>query len=146
MHPVYSFNLVGFPVYTDVYPPVMLTHNLGDDAVAYNGQRVTFICTINIVAGRDNIIITWESAHYIGTGRGHNLRLNSSDPESHTARNSQNPTTVATLINSTRNSNRVITAVSELQLTASARYPTSTVSCRANGRRSIITFRKSLHM
>ena len=119
---------------------VSLTNDLTGD-VAHRGQRVTFICTI--VADDDvPVVITWRSIHYIGI-RGDYLQLTSADPEGHSTTNSRNPTTVATLINSTR-SNRVITAVSELQLTALARYPTSNVSCTANGHDSAInTFRKS---
>ena len=125
----------------DVDPLVTLTHNLGDDEVAYDGQRVTLICTI---IGGYHTVITWRSAHYIGM-RGDYLQLSSADPIGHNITNSRNPTTVATLINSTHNRNGVITAVSELQLTASAQYPTSNVGCRANGGSfSTITFQTVL--
>ena len=119
----------------------MLTHNLDDDAVAYNGQRVTFVCTI--VAGCD-ILITWKSDHYIRP-RGDVLQLTSNDTEGSTVNNTRNPTTVATLINTTQSSNGEITVVSELQLTASASYPNSRVSCRANGGRiHTVTFQTSI--
>lgn len=111
-----------------VDPLVVLTHNLGDDAVAYKGQRVTFRCTITV--GR-HIVITWSSDDYIGTG-GDNLQLLSIDPEGQNTTNTRNPTTIAFLINTTR-INRVITVISELQLTASELYPTSNVSCGING-------------
>ena len=55
-------------MYTGVHPPVILTHNLGRDAIAYIGQRVTFTCTVNIVVNR-GIVITWRSEDYIGRGR-----------------------------------------------------------------------------
>ena len=111
-----------------VDPLVILTHNLGDDAVAYKGQRVTFICMIT--AGR-HIVITWSSDEYVGTG-GDNLQLLSIDPEGQNTTNTRNPTTIAYLISITR-SNGVITVVSELQLTASELYPTSNISCGING-------------
>ena len=106
---------------------------------AYHGQRVTFTCTI--VANSD-VILTWRSAQYIDG----NLQFKPADPEGQNITDSQNPTTVATLINTTRSSNGEITVVSELQLTASVLYPTSRVRCRANGREFepvIIVFRKS---
>ena len=60
-------------------------------------------------------------------------------------KNQQNPATVATLINTTR-SNETVMVITELQLTASAMYPNSHVSCKANGpdhEPVISSFRKS---
>ena len=118
--------------YTAVVVPgrVILAHNLGDSNVAYNTQRVTFICTI-IVKDRD-LVITWSSDEYIGTG-GLVLQLTSADPPGFSVPNPRNPTTVATLLNTTRSSDGLITVTSSLQLVASAKYPTSSISCRANG-------------
>jgi hypothetical protein len=104
----------------------MLTHNLAGDH-AYNQQVVTFWC---VIIGLDTIL-TWRSEHYIGTG-GDVLQLASALPPGRTASNSRNPTTVATLISTTR-SGGVTTTVSELQLTASSQFPTSSVSCANNG-------------
>ena len=117
---------------------VTLTHNLGDDGVVFRGQTATFNCTI--VVGNDTVI-TWSSAHYIGR-RGVVLQLTSIDPPGSSTSNQQNPTTVATLINTTHSRDGVTTVTSSLQLVASAQYPTSNITCRANGhgRGATITF------
>ena len=126
----------------EVDPLVNLTHNLSGGGFAYNGQRVTFICTI--VVAHDTVI-TWESDDYIGTG-GDVLQLTSVDPEGTSATNPRNPTTVATLISTTRSSDGVITAISKLQLTASALSPTSYISCMTNGAGPVktVTFQTSM--
>ena len=119
-------------MYTGVHPSVTLTHNLGRDAIAYSGQRVTFTCTVNIVVNR-GIVITWRSKDYIGRNV---LRVTSENPVDTTVNRS---TTVVMLVNSTRNSDGLLTVVTELQLVASASYPESQLSCRANGTRANIT-------
>jgi hypothetical protein len=96
--------------------------------MAYNGQRVTFTCTINIVVDH-RIVIRWRSEDYIGTGVRDILQVTSDDPIGSTDNIS---TTEATLISGTRSNNGLITVVTELQLTASAMYPISHISCRAN--------------
>ena len=111
-----------------VVPSVTLTHNLGDGGVAYNGQRATFMCII--VAGQD-LIITWSSDEYIGTGGV--LQLTSADPPGSITSSLQNPPTKVTLRNTTRSSDGTISVTSLLQLVASALYPTSSISCRASG-------------
>ena len=124
-------------MYTEVHPPVTLTHNLGRDAIAYNGQRVTFTCTVNIVVDRD-IVITWRSEDYIGHGS-NVLQVTSESPVANKS------TTVVMLVNSTRSSDGLLTVVTELQLVASASYPKSHLSCRANGVRArTVTFFTSL--
>ena len=81
----------------EVVPHVTLTHNLGDDGVAYDRQRATFICMI--VAGQDiDIVITWSSDEYIGTG-GIVLQLTSADSVGSNKHNPRDPTTVVTMIN-----------------------------------------------
>jgi hypothetical protein len=96
---------------------------------AYDRQIVTFRCAIT---GVDTVIVlNWRSEHYIGTG-GDVLQLVSADPLGRTASNSRNPTTVAILISTSRSSG-VTTTVSELRLTASSQFPTSSVSCANNG-------------
>ena len=106
---------------------------------AYDRQVVTFRC---VITGVDTVL-NWISDHYIGTG-GDVLQLASADQPGQTASNSRNPTTVATLVSTSR-SGGVTTTVSELQLTASSQFPTSSVSCRDNGQGPINTtsFRKS---
>jgi hypothetical protein len=107
-------------------PDVMLSHNLVGDR-AYDRQVVIFRC---VIIGVDTIL-TWRSEDYIGTGEDV-LQLASTDPAGQTASNLRNPTTVATLVSTTRSSG-VTTTVSELQLTASSQFPTSSVSCANNG-------------
>lgn len=120
-------------------PGVMLTHDLIGGNRAYDGQRVTFRC---VIVGLDTVV-TWRSQDYIGTG-GDLLQLASADPAGQTASNSRNPTTVATLINTTRIGG-VTTTISELQLTASSQLFTSNVSCGVNGQGPFNTtlFRKA---
>ena len=118
---------------------MMLTHDLIEGNQAYDGQRVAFWC---IIVGLDTVV-TWRSQDYIGTG-GDVLQLASADPAGQTASNSRNPTTVATLINTTRNGG-VTTTISELQLTASSQSSVSNVSCGVNGQGPVNTtlFRKA---
>jgi hypothetical protein len=121
MHPLI------FYVCTEVHPPVILTYDLGIDATAYSGERVTFRCTVNMVVDL-GIVITWRSEDYIG--RGDVLQVTSDEPAGTTVNKS---TTVVTLISSTRSSDGLTTVITELQLTASAMYANSHVSCMANG-------------
>jgi hypothetical protein len=114
---------------TEVHPPVILTYNLGIDATAYSGQRVTFRCTVKIVVDL-GIVITWRSEDYIGR-RGDALQITSDDPAGTTV---NKLTTVVMLISSTRSSDGLTTVITELQLTADAMYANSHVSCMANGR------------
>ena len=108
-------------------PDVTITHNLAGGNRAYNGQRLTFRC---IITGLDTVL-TWRSDDYIGIG-GDVLQQASADQPGQTASNSRNPTTVSTLISTTR-SGGVTTTISELQLTASSQFPISSVSCENNG-------------
>ena len=101
-------------------------HNLVGNR-AYDRQVVTFRC---VIVGVDTVL-NWMSDDYIGVG-GDVLQLASADPPGQTASNPRNPTTIATLVSTSR-SNGVTTTVSELQLTASSQFPTSSVSCRDNG-------------
>ena len=105
----------------------MVMHNLIGGNRAYDGQQVTFRC---VITGIDTVL-TWRSDDYIGIG-GDVLQLASTDQPGRTDSNSRNPTTVATLISTTRNGG-VTTTVSELQLMASSQFLNSTVSCGING-------------
>jgi hypothetical protein len=121
-----SFNIL---LTVTVDPDVMLTHNLVGGNRAYDRQVVTFRCVITGVVR----VINWRSEQYIGTG-GDVLQLASADPPGQTASNSRNPTTVATLVSTSRSaSGGVTTTVSELQITASSQYPSSSISCANNG-------------
>ena len=115
----------------------VLTSGLTGD-LAYHGQRVSFVC--NTVVTHDTII-TWTSPHYIGR-YGERLQLLSTEQDGFTERSQRFPTTVAILVNTTR-TNETVTILSKLQLIASGLYPSSRVSCRANGHEpAIIIFRK----
>ena len=129
---------------TEIHSPVILIDNLGSGAMAHDGQRVTFMCTINIVIGRA-IVIAWRSDDYIGIGGTDDiLQVASNAPLGTTVNKS---TTVLTLISSNHSSNGLLTVVTELQLVASASYPKSHLSCRVKGvpiRTEIVTFFTSL--
>jgi hypothetical protein len=116
-------------VCTEVHPPVILTYNLGIDATAYSGQRVTFRCTVKFVVDL-GIVITWRSEDYIGRSRGDVLQVTSDDSAGTTV---NKLTTVVTLIRSTRSSDGLTSVITELQLTADTMYANSRVSCMANG-------------
>ena len=117
-------------IYTaGVDPRVTLTHNLTDGHVVYDTQRVIFFCTI---IANQATTITWSSDEYIGT-EGVDLQLTSDDPLGFSTSNQRDPTTVVTLINTTRSSDGVITVTTSLQLVTSAQYPTSRITCKANG-------------
>ena len=109
---------------------VMLTSNLFKEVRAYDGQRVTFRC---VVVGI-RIVLTWRSSQYFGDV----LQLTSADPVGQMASNSRNPTTVATLISTSR-SGGVTTTVSKLQLTASSQLPNSSVSFGVNSHGPVST-------
>ena len=113
---------------------VLLTSNLNNDVsqgkVAFDGQRITFRCAIRGTGS----ILSWVSEEYIGTG-GAALEFFAVHPPETTEPSPTNPNTVATLIAGTTDSNtRVNEIVSELQITASTQYPTSSIGCRVNGR------------
>ena len=113
-------------------PDVTLMHNLVANR-AYDQQVVTFRC---VIVGVDTVL-NWISDDYIGVG-GDVLQLASADPPGQTASNPRNPTTVATLVSANR-SRGVTTTVSELRLTASSQFPTSSISCRDNGQGPVST-------
>ena len=124
-------------------PPVILTHNLGSDAMAYHGQRVIFTCTVRDIVVGHPIVITWSSDDYIGIGGTNDvLQVRSNAPLGTT---DKKMTTVVTLTNRTRNNGlRTVTVETQMKLTASATYPDANVSCRANGHEpASISFRKS---
>jgi hypothetical protein len=77
-----------------------------------------------------DIVITWRSEDYIGTG-GDGLQLTSIDTVGTTSTVNKS-TTVVTLTNRTRN-NGITTIVTQLHLIADAMYPDFRVSCQPNG-------------
>ena len=122
----------------------LLTSNLNDGNIAYDGQTVTFRCVIrSIVAGT---ILTWISEDYIGPSKSGNvLEFSSFHRPETTDPSPVNPDTVATLVNTSSDANGVVKIVSELRIRVSMLFQTSNVSCRVNGRSSAstINFRKS---
>ena len=129
---------------------VTLTSNLDERTgnIAYRHQIVTFQC---IARGNGTQIISWLSEDYIGSGE-ETLQITSIQRVGHKTNNSQNPSTIATLVNitiidsDTESELNVSEIVSELQLTASVHHPAvSYVRCRlnGNGESSTITFSKA---
>lgn len=107
---------------------VILRNNLYDGHSAFVAQIVTFTCTIH----GNGTILTWTSDEYIGPGDV--LEFASIDIPGRTETSSTHPTTVATLINTTIDTNTGVTEiVSELHIKASLQYETTqSVSCRIN--------------
>ena len=105
-----------------------LESNLNEGSIAYDAQNVTFRCTIR----GTGTILSWISDDYIGLG-GVVLQFASIDSPGLTVSSSENPNTIATLINATTNANTGVTQiVSELHITASIQYSTAAISCRIN--------------
>ena len=104
-------------------PSVQLTSTLFNGNLALEQQQVNFTC---VVASTDDIL-TWSSDHYIGSI----LQIGFHDGPGFTDSNQQNPSTVATLIN-TASSGGVMVIESRLQIIASMQNPKSNVSCHVN--------------
>ena len=92
--------------------------------LAYPDQVIIFTCTT-----RGSGILEWRSDEYIGSSTLQILSL-SSAPSSVVSRS--NSDTVATRV-STTTENGVLVITSELQITASTLYPTSTIICGNSG-------------
>ena len=90
---MYTYNSTGV-----VDPDATLMHNLVGNR-AYDRQVVTFQC---VITGVDTVL-NWISDDYIGVG-GDVLQLASADPVGQTASNPRNPTTIATLVSTSRSS------------------------------------------
>ena len=122
---------------------VFLTSNLSKENTAYDAQIVTFQCVTKGIIGT---ILSWTSDDYIGS-EGAALEFFSIHGPGRTETSSTNPTTVATLINATTNAaTGVSTIISELRITVSEQYPTSSVSCNFNnghGVHNTTEFRKA---
>ena len=129
---------------------VTLTSNLdqkiGDDVVAYDQQTITFRCAI-VTRGTGVHILSWLNDQYIGPGE-EALQVTSDQEVGHRVNNSENPTTIATLVNSSiidPDTHSQSEIVSELHLIASLQHPASSVSCRLNshGEPQTISFSKA---
>ena len=83
-----------------VQSKVTLTSNLDERTgnVAYDRQRATFRCVITTQDSGIHIL-SWLSEDYIGPGE-ETLQVTSTQDAGHRVNNSQNPSTVATLVNS----------------------------------------------
>ena len=117
---------------------VLLTSNLNEGNIAYDAETIIFTCTIR----GNGTILTWTSAEYIGRG-GDVLEFSSIDSSGQTTSSSDNPTTIATLINTNTDPDTQVTMIkSELHIIASVRHPTSSVGCRINshGKANITEF------
>ena len=132
-------------IHIGVKPPdVLLTSNLAEGDTAYNTQPVTFRC---IIQGTSTNLI-WISDEYIGSN-GDVLQFASIDPPGVTGTISAKPTTIATLINASTDSDTRVTVIeSKLRISASSQYPNSTVTCRVNGYEAlnVSRFRKAVHV
>ena len=121
---------------------VIMTSNLNEGNTAYDAQTVTFLCVTQGIG----TLLSWTSGDYIGSG-GAALEFFSIHGPGTTEHSSTNPTTVATLISATNNATtRVSTIISELRITVSEQYPTSSVNCSvSNGNEESNTteFRKA---
>ena len=105
---------------------VVLTSTLHNGKVALNHQRVVFTCTANTSSS----IIHWSSNEYIGGG-GYRLDLFSGDCVGASQNSSFVPATNATCVSVTHE-NGINIIVSELHITATLQYPTSSVTCSIN--------------
>ena len=111
-----------------------MSSTLIDGHLAYPGQRVTFTCVT-----RNSTILEWRSNEHVGT--------DGDDIQIYSVGNRDNvtsvtiPTTYATRFSVTME-NGVTVIVSRLFITASNRFPSSSVTCGINslGPRQTISF------
>ena len=111
-----------------------MSSTLIDEHLAYPGQRVTFTCVT-----RNSTILEWQSDEHIGT--------DGDDIQIYSIGNRENVTSVtipmayAIRVNVTE-INGITVIVSQLIITASDHFPTSSVTCGINslGPRQTITF------
>lgn len=101
-----------------------MNNNLNDGNTAYDGQNITFRCTVRGV-GR---FLTWSSNEYIGLGQ--ELQLHRHGQTEY----AEFSNTVATLISTTTDDDTQVTEiVSDLNITVSLQYPSiSSVICQLN--------------
>ena len=105
---------------------VVLNSTLGKERIAYPQQTVVFTCTT-----RKSSILEWSSDHYIGNS-GEILQLLSVNCLTTEVRSTIDSNTFATCLSVTQE-NGVTVIVSELRITVSAAFTTSTVNCSNNG-------------
>ena len=101
-----------------------LTNTLIDGRTAYPGQVVVFTCVT-----RHSHILQWNSTEYIN-GNGDNNIIQIFDGISGTNVSSGDARGILTSVTT---ENGVPVLISELHITASARYPRATVECNNNG-------------
>lgn len=104
----------------------MLNSSLSSRRVVSPQQNVTFTCTT-----RGSLILEWYSDHYIGTG-GERLQLLSLTCFGTDVRSNINPNAVATCTDVYEENGETV-IVSELRITVSEQFPTSTITCTYNG-------------
>ena len=103
--------------------------------LSYAQQRVVFTCVT-----RNTTILEWESNDYIGEG-GHDIQIFSAGDNKLNVTSLSNPDTYATRV-SVIVEDGVTVIVSQLFITASEQFPTSSVTCRIDGQgpRKTISF------
>ena len=102
--------------------------------LSYAQQRVVFTCVT-----RNSTLLEWESTDYIGEG-GNVIQI-SSYGDNNVTRSLSNPDTYATRV-SVSVEDGVTVIVSQLFITVSEQFPTSSVTCRIDeqGPRKTISF------
>ena len=105
---------------------VTLNSTLIRGHLALPGQRVVFTCVI-----RNSTLLEWQSNDYIGIN-GDNIQIYSVGSRTLNVTSVTIPTTYATRVNVTVEDG-VPVIVSQLFITASEQFPTSSVTCRING-------------
>ena len=112
-----------------------MSSTLIDGHLAYPGQRVVFTCVT-----RNSSILEWRSDEHIGTD-GDDIQIYSIGTDRDNVTSVTIPTTYATRDSVTMD-NGITVIVSQLFITASDRFPTSSVTCGINslGPRQTISF------
>ena len=102
--------------------------------LSYPQQKVVFTCVT-----WNTTILEWRSNDYIGEGS-HDIQISSAG-DNNVTRSLLNPDTYATRV-SVSVEDGVAVIVSQLFITATEQFPTSSVTCRINGQgpRQIISF------
>ena len=112
-----------------------MSSTLIDGYLAYPGQRVTFTCVT-----RNSSILEWRSDEHIGTD-GDDIQIYSIGTDRDNVTSVTIPTTYATRDSVTMEYG-ITVIVSQLFITTSDRFPTSSVTCGINslGPRQMISF------
>ena len=110
---------------------IMLNSTLIGGDLAYSRQRIVFTCV-----ARNSTILEWQSNEHIGMD-GDNIQIYSVGPRDNVT-SVTILTTYATRVSVTME-NGITVIVSQLFITASEQFPTSSITCRINGQGPIKT-------